>query len=251
MCPQPEGACCLPDGGCIEDTPPNCSAALGDFEGAGTTCATTSCPEPVGACCFSGGSCLETTVTICGNASGSFKGEGSVCPTACSQATTTIISASNCLDHGLAGSFCVDLNSGSEPRLPGVDQVLFELSGTVNTVGALISCNPPYAGTPAVNIMPGNTTVVVNLPGGLPDKACCEMTLTGDVSDSQVVTTLKGDADRNGATNTADITAIKPSLGLPLNGSNFVLDIDTNGNINTADITAIKPLIGGLSPVCP
>lgn len=41
------GACCLPDGSCVDTDSPNCAAMSGDFHGNGTSCDTTRCPQEV------------------------------------------------------------------------------------------------------------------------------------------------------------------------------------------------------------
>ena len=45
--PRRVGACCLPDGSCVDTDEPNCAAMGGDFQGDGTSCATTRCPQDV------------------------------------------------------------------------------------------------------------------------------------------------------------------------------------------------------------
>jgi len=44
------GACCLPDGSCVDASEPDCMAMGGDFQGPGTSCATTECPTTSGEC---------------------------------------------------------------------------------------------------------------------------------------------------------------------------------------------------------
>lgn len=50
-CGAAEGACCKPDGTCLETTEPLCDSLSGFFQGDQTTCAEVSCPDPQGACC--------------------------------------------------------------------------------------------------------------------------------------------------------------------------------------------------------
>jgi hypothetical protein len=66
---QASGACCLPDGECIEATPTDCTESDGTFQGEGTACTPELCPEPTGACCLLGDVCNQTTLSDC-NASG-------------------------------------------------------------------------------------------------------------------------------------------------------------------------------------
>jgi len=73
------GACCLPDGTCIDTTQEDCRARCGGFNPfAG--CATTLCaPHPTGACCTNDGDCTETTKCICESGGGSYQGDGTAC----------------------------------------------------------------------------------------------------------------------------------------------------------------------------
>ncbi len=53
------GACCLPDGICVEVWGPDCSGGA-VYQGDGTTCDIVTCP-PTGACCLPDGTCEELT----------------------------------------------------------------------------------------------------------------------------------------------------------------------------------------------
>jgi len=53
----PEGACCMPDGSCLDAvSPEDCSGAGGTFRGDGTLCDSEDCPAPTSWCCVSDGS---------------------------------------------------------------------------------------------------------------------------------------------------------------------------------------------------
>jgi hypothetical protein len=109
-CPA-RGACCLPDGGCLNNQlASECASMGGVYKGDNTTCAANSC---VGACCF-GGSCLNLTKSDCQQISSSvWQGPaylcagGNTCPSGacclplgdCAPATTPV----NCA--GLGGVF--------------------------------------------------------------------------------------------------------------------------------------------------
>ncbi len=76
------GACCLPDGTCVEVQNQNaCNSLGGTFQGGGTSCANVVCPQPnAGACCFTDGSCQDgLTDADCVVAGGTYQGDGSVC----------------------------------------------------------------------------------------------------------------------------------------------------------------------------
>jgi hypothetical protein len=75
LCASAPGACCLPDGTCLEPvTADACAAAGGQFQGGGSTCAGVSCPDLVGACCLPDGSCAELEPAACDAAGGLFHG---------------------------------------------------------------------------------------------------------------------------------------------------------------------------------
>lgn len=65
-----EGACCLPNGNCVEITDTSCASQGGTFQGARTTCTTHPCP---GACCLSGGGCSVATPRDCLDFGGFFQ----------------------------------------------------------------------------------------------------------------------------------------------------------------------------------
>lgn len=79
-CTPGVGACCLPDGSCIQDAAGSCAAAGGIFQGEGTNCGGVTCPEFTQACCFAAtGGCLDLTPLNCTNAGGVPGGPGTVC----------------------------------------------------------------------------------------------------------------------------------------------------------------------------
>ncbi|MBX3395325.1 MAG: thrombospondin type 3 repeat-containing protein [Phycisphaerae bacterium] len=75
------GACCLPNGTCIDnETPSDCSNKLGTFKGADSLCSQVSCPQPTGACCLPNGTCTaDQTAAQCTGANGTFQGAGTTC----------------------------------------------------------------------------------------------------------------------------------------------------------------------------
>jgi hypothetical protein len=83
-CPQP-GACCAIDGGCYLSSmiaPGNC-AGDDTYLGDNTTCWPNPCPQP-GACCFSDQWCESLPRAQCAAYGGFHRGEGTTCPEACS-----------------------------------------------------------------------------------------------------------------------------------------------------------------------
>ncbi|MBL8999623.1 MAG: hypothetical protein JNK25_00640 [Phycisphaerae bacterium] len=78
-CQPGVGACCLPDGTCIQATSEQCGEASGTWRGEFTDCATANCPAPSGACCFSNGFCTTLTPLQCNGAGGTYLGHGVAC----------------------------------------------------------------------------------------------------------------------------------------------------------------------------
>lgn len=76
------GACCLPNGQCIQTTSPQCAQQNGVWQGNNSMCALVQCPQPTGACCFQATSgCLTLTQTNCNLAGGVWAGAGTNCQT--------------------------------------------------------------------------------------------------------------------------------------------------------------------------
>jgi hypothetical protein len=111
----------------------------------------------------------------------------------------------------------------------------------------------PYGGSVLVS---QNTSdaIQMSFEPSLPDRDCCEITLTGSVEGVVEVRTLAGDVDGDGYVYVggfSDSSVIKSHLGATVSPDNFVCDVDVNGTINAADLTAIKPLFGGTLVHCP
>ena len=80
--------------------------------------------------------------------------------------------------------------------------------------------------------------------------AACSASGRGDATGSLTLRVRRGDVDKNGNVNAADITAIKPFLGSGA-AANPNADMDCNGAINAADITYVKPRLGTTATACP
>ncbi|MFG0293734.1 MAG: hypothetical protein ACF8MJ_11385 [Phycisphaerales bacterium JB050] len=81
---NPTGACCMPDGSCVDAvSPSDCADAGGTYQGDDVACASVSCPEPFGACCFDNGFCLDLVEADCIIAGGVWAGPLTDCATDC------------------------------------------------------------------------------------------------------------------------------------------------------------------------
>ena len=163
-----------------------------------------------------------------------------------------ITAARSCLNHDAAGELCLELDTVNiEPRFDGVQMLEFDVSEPASTVNATLECFPDaYAGTPVVTA-DGGTTVTVELDPALPDRSCCEITLTGDVEDTYQVRTLAGDLNQNGDANTTDASQIKLYFGQSAGSGNCAFDYNCDGTINTTDSSQIKLQFGHSAAACP
>ncbi len=86
--PPNTGACCLPDGTCVQTDAGHCATAGGAYQGDGSTCGTVNCPPPpppndLGACCIVLGNgstaCNEVNQATCIANGGTWLGAGTHC----------------------------------------------------------------------------------------------------------------------------------------------------------------------------
>jgi hypothetical protein len=77
-----DGACCLPDGTCIEGRAELCAIRGGVYQGDATVCASVMCLPPApGACCLPGDVCSLELADTCRVLGGIFHGENTTCDT--------------------------------------------------------------------------------------------------------------------------------------------------------------------------
>jgi hypothetical protein len=161
----------------------------------------------------------------------------------------TIVSAASVIDHG-GTELALDLTANNiESRQAGAAKIEFTMSAAVASVSATVDCDGAYGGS--VTATPAGTTVTVEFSGPLPDQDCCEVSLTGDATDSFHVRTLSGDIDRNGTVTTGDASIIKPHFGETAAIAGAVFDFDCSGTVSTSDFSVVKPLFGNTAPDCP
>ena len=117
-CGELAGACCMPDGSCLQNFTFQCAAAGGIFHGAGTSCTPNPCPQPVGACCFGTVCAADQTEAACAGSGGDWVGPLTTCgpPDPC-QAPSGCPGDSNC-DGGISWrdiDYFVAAISGEQP----------------------------------------------------------------------------------------------------------------------------------------
>jgi hypothetical protein len=133
-----DGACCLPDGTCIEGRIEVCHIGAGTYQGDGTACAALpgGCPPPEpGACCFADGSCSLEMRDPCQLLGGIFNGDGTPC-SASSCGRLDAFSTTITITTGqYAGNFFnVSAIAGLDIEITGWDINLSSSAGTLNSV---------------------------------------------------------------------------------------------------------------------
>jgi hypothetical protein len=130
-CPQPEGACCLVDGTCVEVTEADCLAQGGTYQGDSTLCANVTCPPVAGACCLSDGSCVQVSEADCLTQGGTYQGDFELCVDvecpqplgACCLDKVTCVQATEeeCAEQGgvYSGDFSLCANVDCSELFPG------------------------------------------------------------------------------------------------------------------------------------
>jgi hypothetical protein len=103
------GACCLPDGTCVEtDTASDCTASGGSYLGDGMPCADVTCPPP-GACCLPDGACALSGAggAACAVQGGVYHGDGAPCAdVTCAQPGACCLPDGTCDLANPGGSLC-------------------------------------------------------------------------------------------------------------------------------------------------
>ena len=162
----------------------------------------------------------------------------------------SIVGAASVLGHG-GTDLPLDLTANDiEPRADGVLRVEFEIATEVTSAAASVTCvNNTYSGSVATSAL--GTTVTVEFAPALPDRDCCEITLTGDAEDSFSVRTLKGDLNRDGSVNTTDASQIKLRFGQDAATAGPQYDYNTDGTVNTTDFSQVKLNFGKSAAQCP
>jgi len=120
-CPQPDQACCFPDGSCQELPPIDCNTNGGVPQGAGVDCEPNPCPQPeTEACCFPDGTCEELLPSDCNTNGGQPQGEDTDCdPNPCPQPETEACCFSDGHCEELLPSDCN--TNGGLPQGEGTD----------------------------------------------------------------------------------------------------------------------------------
>ncbi|MCP4246522.1 MAG: hypothetical protein GY778_05685, partial [bacterium] len=165
----------------------------------------------------------------------------------------TIVAARSCMMH-VGQRWCLDLAGGvSEPRWNPA-QLELDLSDSVSSVSASMSCASGHIGAPTVSIGAGpngpQSRLTVDL-NPLPTSDCCTLTLSGDALDQYQIIALAGDVNGSGMVNATDKNLVKGSINKPVDAARFLMDVNTSNAINTTDKNLTKGWIGGAAVVCP
>ena len=132
----PLGACCLPDGSCLDnERPADCTSLGGDFQGDGVSCLNVQCSTPLGACCLTAGGCLANQEQlICEIFGNTWAGANTICPDDCGPACA-----------GADG----DING--DTKTDGEDIQVF-VDGILGSASAEEICHGDFDGSAGLNI---------------------------------------------------------------------------------------------------
>ena len=174
---EPTGACCLPDGVCIDGVTLNdCLQQNGTYQGDGTVCTAVDCVPQTEACCFPNGSCADLTPAACAANGGNPQGFGTSCATVnCPQPPREAC----CLPNGS----CIELTASDCQSQGGVPQGAGTLCSTVSCPLPTEACCFPNGGcadlVAADCVAQGgtpqgaNTTCATTQCPQPPTEACC------------------------------------------------------------------------------
>ncbi|HEY3662036.1 MAG TPA: dockerin type I domain-containing protein [Chthoniobacterales bacterium] len=163
------------------------------------------------------------------------------------------------VSHGSAGTFDIDLTSGTavEPRNPagGNSTLILTFPNNLRSVGgATVGCGSVSTGA----IGPNPNQYTVNLTGQDTCNAQYNTVTLSNVNDAlgnHLDTLLSprwgllvGDTNGDGSVNSGDIGQTKSQSGQPVTGSNFREDVTAEGSINSGDIGLVKSKSGTALP---
>ncbi|MCC7388013.1 MAG: hypothetical protein IT431_04510 [Phycisphaerales bacterium] len=219
-CQGGAGACCMPDGSCVQSTSGDCVASGGVYQGDGTSCGTVQCQELPQACCFeSTGGCVNLTPTNCMAAGGVPGGVGTSCATyTCFATGAACLPNGTCVDDvtedealAMGGTYMGDGTTCADTVCPDPVGAACFSNGfcLVLTEAEALAAGASWAG-------PGTTCADVNGNG---DPDACEPDCPSDVN---------GD----GLIDTRDVVAFLNYWAT----SNDEADFDDNGVIDTRDV---------------
>jgi len=151
-CSPDFGACCFPDGSCLETFEDTCGFAGGAFRGEATTCLEP-CPAG-GACCLPDGACVITGEAPCAEAGGTYQGEDTDCsPDPCMEVGACCVTDPGTIDREVV--LCLDVSGSIGP-----EELELEIDGLIQCLRTQI----PQDGSHRVAIVVYGRTVAAPLP---------------------------------------------------------------------------------------
>lgn len=234
------GACCLPDGKCLEGIGGGtCSALDGDHQGNGTTCAGSSCPVLLGACCDPvNGTCSDGVVEAdCLSGGDTFQGEGSDCVSdPCPEPTgACCLGGANCLSA--TESLCVSGGfdyAGNGSQCPGA----CALGACCNPTDGTCSESTNFDCTSdGGNYLGAGTSCMPN-QCPQPTGACCNVGPSQTCFPGQTAAACSGIGDWAG-----------PGTTCPCAGCSTPGDLDGDGDIDLIDLAEFTACFGPIVPV--
>ena len=234
-CGELSGACCLPDGSCVEVTSSQCAASDGDYQGDLTDCGSVSCPQPLGACCIEAtGGCLDLTEDDCAVVGGIWSGWDTDCATyVCFPIGACCLPDGSCEDE-LSPEDCAALD--------GVFQGDGTDCATVDCPEPQGACCFPSGGClvlAAADCAIGAGTWM----GGGTD--CSDVNQNGTADACE---TCDGDTDHDGDVDLGDLAQLLGHYGDGGDVGWEEGDFDADGDVDLSDLAALLGNYGGACP---
>ena len=218
-----------------------------------------------------GGADCGSTLSIPQFRTGDFDGDGvrdvPLWPPSVVVPEPEILSWKIVTDHGPAGEVETEIGAGYiDSRADGVGKLQLTFNraldpATVN--GSALSIVGQSGGDVSsmiqtISLASGNTVLIVELSGPLPDADRYTLTLGGAVQalggdeiigDKSVdLAVLAGDADGSAAVDQADMMAIRNNAGQAVTAGTVGYDVDLSGAVTMADMAALRRLLGNTLP---
>lgn len=240
-CPDPTGACCLPNGSCIDNvTSAACAAQGGIYRGNGVLCSAQMCPEFPRACCFAsgGGTCQNLTPSQCIGFGGTPGPAGSACATyVCFPMGACCLPDGSCI--GPVSPAACSAQSGN-------------FQGHMTTCAGVMCPQPIGACCSATGFCAELTAAQCNgIPGATwrgPGTTCADADMDGTADICETQQPCPGDANGDRTVGLGDIAVLIQNWGLSVPPAPAAADLDGNGSIGLGDIAVV---IDNWGLVCP
>jgi len=181
---------------------------------------------------------------------------------ACPVAPPTITAAVSRKSHATAGTFDLDLQSGTavEARTGGPTQLLVTFDKPIQALGGASPDDVLLSSGTVTGVHVADNTLEIDLNGtanasaltvwfpGIADASAPAAVVT----DTVCVGVLYGDANGDGAVNIFDLRDVRLTLDQPVAAGNSLMDVNADGLLNIFDLRDIRLVLDtALTSTCP